>query len=316
MTATDHPRPPVHPAPLAAPSADRRARTRGAARHKTTWADIDDTEAPIAHSVLLIHGQPGSALFWTQVLPLLHRHGLRVLAVDRPGYGHTGGAAIDQFGNAAALSQILQEKHMAPAVIVGHSLGAGIALALAAIAPDHVRALVLVAPAAGPNAITTTDRVLAAPIIGATLSWLAFRAAGLALHVPLLRQRVLTDRIGLSTTEADEVIRRITHDQVWRSFTAEQRHLITDAHLLQQRLGEIQCPVVIVSGTHDRIVRPRMITAITRRLPESCLTTTNTGHLIPIDDPTAVLNAVLHALRLDYQQSRAPRPERMPHDRA
>jgi len=84
MTATDHPHPPLDPVPLAAPSTDRRARTRAAARHKTTWADIDDTDRDEAYGVLLIHGQPGSALIWTRVRPLLHSHGLPVLAVDRP----------------------------------------------------------------------------------------------------------------------------------------------------------------------------------------------------------------------------------------
>lgn len=145
------------------------------------------------------------------------------------GYGHTGGPAVDQFGNVAALVKILEERQDSPAVIVGHSLGAGIALALAATAPRHVRALVLIAPAAGPSAITGTDRVLAAPIIGPTLTWFGFRAAGWALHIPPLRQRILTDRIGLSATNVKEVVCRVTHGQVWRSFTIEQRHLVTDA---------------------------------------------------------------------------------------
>jgi pimeloyl-ACP methyl ester carboxylesterase len=257
-------------------------------------------EAP---GVLLVHGQPGSSLIWMRVRPLLRNCGLRVLAVDRPGYRHTGGTATDQFDNAAALAQVLDERLRSPAVVVGHSLGAGIALALAATAPHHVRALVLIAPAAGPGAITATDRVLAAPFLGPAVTWLGFRTAGLALHVPALRRRILTDRIGLSATGADDVVRRITRGDLWRTFTHEQRHLVSDAHLLQQRFGAIQCPTVIVAGTRDRVVSPRVVTAMASELPESSLTTTDTGHLIPIDNPDAVVNAVLHALRWEFRNS-------------
>jgi pimeloyl-ACP methyl ester carboxylesterase len=270
---------------------------------RAAWADIDDVADDEAHSVLLIHGQPGSALIWTRVRPLLHRCGLRVLSIDRPGYGHTGGAAMDQFGNAAAIANVLDEQHADPTIVVGHSLGAGIALALAATAPHHVRALVLIAPAAGPTAITATDRVLAAPILGPTLSWLGFRTAGLVLHLPGLRQRVLTRRVGLNVAEAKEVVRRISHGDVWRSFTVEQRHLVTDAQRLQQHLRNVACPVVILAGTRDRIIRPRIVVTLAKQLPLSNLSTTDTGHLIPVDDPAAVVDAILRALRWQYRNS-------------
>lgn len=294
---TGRPDPILDPDHLALRSAERDGRS-GLAGQSATRTDLDDTEDE-ARDVLLIHGQPGSSLIWTRVLPLLRSRGLRVLAVDRPGYGHTGGPALDQFANAAAIAQVLDERQSSPAVIVGHSLGAGIALALAANAPHHVRALVLIAPAAGPSAITVTDHLLAAPLIGPALTWSGFRAAGLALHIPPLRQRILTDRIGLSPTEGKEVVHRITHGQVWRSFTVEQRHLVTDAHRLQERFCEIHCPVVIVAGTRDRIARPRLVATLARQLPESTITKTDTGHLIPIDDPETVVKAVLRALQWD-----------------
>jgi pimeloyl-ACP methyl ester carboxylesterase len=282
---------------------------RPAPVHVPAWTeddaaqDADAAEDEQAHSVLLIHGQPGSSLIWTRVRPLLSACGLHVLSIDRPGYGHATGEALNQFGNAAAIAAVLDEQHTAPAIVVGHSLGAGIALALAATAPHHVRALVLVAPAAGPTAISATDRALAAPVLGPALSWLGFRAVGVALHLPVLRRRILTERIGLSATDADDVVRRITRGQVWRSFTVEQRHLVTDAHLIGDSLGGITCPVVILAGTRDRIVRPRIVAAIARQLPEANLITTDTGHLIPIDDPDAVVNGVLRALRWQYRNS-------------
>lgn len=269
------------------------------------WSHVDEAADDQAYGVLLIHGQPGSALIWNRVRPLLRTLGLRVVSVDRPGYGHSAGRALDQLGNAAVITEMLDEQPDHPMIVVGHSLGAGIAIALAATAPRHVQALVLVAPAAGPAAITATDHALAAPVIGPALSWLGFRLVGLALHIPALRRRILRDRVGLTPTDADEVVRRVSRGDVWRSFTAEQRHLMIDAHLLQQSLRRVTCPVVIVAGTHDRIARPNVIAAISRQLPEAKLLTTDTGHLIPIDDPDTVVDGVLHAVRLQYRSSPA-----------
>ncbi len=282
MTTTDHPARP------------------GAARHPARRTEDPDDQA---HGVLLLHGRPGSSLIWTRVRPLLHGYGLRVLPIDRPGYGNSTDPALDQFADAAAIARLLDERHASPTVVVGHSLGAGVALALAATAPRHVRALVLVAPAAGPSAITPTDRALAAPVLGPTLSWLGFRTAGLALHLPTLRRRVLMGRIGLSATDADHVVRRLTRGPVRCSFTVEQRRLVADARLLEGRLTDITCPVVIVAGTRDRIVRPRVVAALVGQLPASKLMTTDSGHLVPVDDPDAVVTAVLHALRWQYRES-------------
>lgn len=266
-------------------------------------ADLDCPRESEVPDVLLLHGQPGSSLIWTQVQTLLHGRGLHALAVDRPGYGATGGPAMDHSGNAATLAQILDERQCTPAVVVGHSLGAGIAVALAAAAPHHVRALVLVAPAVGSDAVTATDRALAVPVLGAGLSWLGFRTVGLMLCLPGLRRRVLTDRIGLSATEGKEVVRRMTRGSVWRSFAVEQRYLVADADRLQEQLGEVRCPVMVLAGARDRVVRPRVAAVMASRLSESTLITTDTGHLIPIDDPEAVVNAVLRALRWEYRRS-------------
>ena len=51
------------------------------------------------------------------------------------------------------------------AVLVGHSYGGGVALSVAALAPERVEALVLLA-SVGPGCLTGWDRLLAAPVAG------------------------------------------------------------------------------------------------------------------------------------------------------
>ena len=142
--------------------------------------------------------------------------------------------------------------------------------------------------------------------------------AGLALHLPALRRGILTTRAGLNARDAKQFVRHITFGSAWRTFASVQRRLVSDARRRNQLLSRIDCPVLIVAGTHDRIVAPRTGTALRRLLPGSeVIATAATGHLIPIDDPDSVADAVLRALRYDYRTSarrfRRQRPQAQIH---
>jgi pimeloyl-ACP methyl ester carboxylesterase len=65
----------------------------------------------------------------------------------------------------------------------------------------------------------------------------------------------------------------------------------------------IRCPAVVVSGGHDSLRRSRSVGALLRLLPHSHRIATQAGHLIPLEDPDAVVRAVLHAMARAYQQS-------------
>lgn len=103
--------------------------------------------------VLLVHGNCSSAAFW---LPLL-RHlpdSLRVVAPDLRGYGATDAAPVDATRGlrdfADDVAALLDAPQLWPAgarpVVVGHSIGGGVAMQLAIDHPDRVAALVLEAP--------------------------------------------------------------------------------------------------------------------------------------------------------------------------
>jgi pimeloyl-ACP methyl ester carboxylesterase len=269
----------------------------------TAADDLDGSDAP---GVLLLQGPASTSLMWRRLVPVLSRRGLRPCTVARPDSAAGPGVEVDPFAEAADIAQLLDDDQRPPAVIVGHSVGAGVALALAASAPRHVRALVLLAP--GPQSISLTDRLLGAAVLGPAVTCLGFRAAGLALHIPVLRRRILITGAGLNAGEATEVVRRITYGSTWRSFTIEQRRLLSDAHRRHQQFRRIDCPILIIAGTHDRIVAARTVTTLHKRLPGSTMTTTATGHLIPIDDPDSVADAVLRALRYEYRNSLSTRP--------
>lgn len=90
---------------------------------------------------LLVHGFSSSRLLagWAFSRELLERHGVRFIAVDRPGYGRSspnpGAGFLSWAGDAVALAEDLGLERLA---VLGVSMGAGPALALASARPDLV----------------------------------------------------------------------------------------------------------------------------------------------------------------------------------
>ncbi len=119
-----------------------------------TCLQVENRES--AASVLLIHGSPGNAMDWIR---FLHNPDIFSLwAVDRPGYGPTPQIKPKLEDNMDLLSDLLgsisSEKKF---IIVGHSLGAGIAVRLAADYPGSVGGLILIGAALNPEAKGSTN---------------------------------------------------------------------------------------------------------------------------------------------------------------
>src|SRR5512145_3085385 len=105
-------------------------------------SDLYHEEAGEGIPILLIHPAGATASTWGSVFDELGRIG-RVIAYDRRGYARTGGEpprSISTHTRDAA--GLLESLRTPPAVVVGTSAGAIIALDLAVRRPDLVRAVV------------------------------------------------------------------------------------------------------------------------------------------------------------------------------
>jgi pimeloyl-ACP methyl ester carboxylesterase len=105
--------------------------------------------APDGMPVLVCHGTPGSRLTRNPDPTLYERHGVRMVAYDRPGYGrsdaHLGRSVADAAADIAAIADELGFERFA---VVGGSGGAPHALACGALLGDRVvRVGALVTPA-------------------------------------------------------------------------------------------------------------------------------------------------------------------------
>ena len=235
-----------------------------------------DTETALAVTdvgagppVLLVHGQPGSRADWLRVVPLLATDH-RVLSVDRPGYGASGPEAAGLLENAELLGALLVERSAVGATVVGHSLGAGIALAMAERSLG-AGALVLIGAAGVDGTVGVLDHLLALPLF-ATVGVTGVRRVAHAL--------------GCHAAGPVGVAIEGWGPDAGRSFTFEQRALLRERTLLDASLESITVPTTVVVGSRDLVVRPKAQRALAGRISGARLVDLpGAGHLIPHHEP-------------------------------
>lgn len=102
--------------------------------------------APVA---VLVHGMDGSWRTWWRVAPELAHHGWRCVAVDLRGHGDSPRIEfpVTREDMAVDLGDTVEALDAAPCdVVIGHSLGAAVALELAHARPELLRRVVLEDP--------------------------------------------------------------------------------------------------------------------------------------------------------------------------
>ncbi len=105
---------------------------------------IWEADAPDAPTALLVHGVTASHLAWPFVADRLP--GVRLIAPDLRGRGRSSAVQgpAGMAAHAADLAAVLDHLGIARTVVVGHSMGAFVAVVFAHLHPDRVAELVLI----------------------------------------------------------------------------------------------------------------------------------------------------------------------------
>ncbi len=229
--------------------------------------------APGRASTLLVHGAGAGAALWSMVLARVARH-THAVAVDLPGHGPSerGARPLTMERYRDAVGGLAGALCLGPSVLVGHSLGALVALAAALAWPDKVRALVLCAAAPRMTVDPEVFRLLRDEP-ERFVAWLADHALSPRAK-PIIRQGFLA---AAAPTPAE---------------IATADFEIVQATDLGPRLAEVACPITWLDGADDQIVPP----ALREGRRGEVVTLPGAGHLLPIEAPAAIAETVI-ALR-------------------
>ncbi|MEV0599847.1 alpha/beta hydrolase [Streptomyces sp. NPDC050315] len=234
--------------------------------------------------VVLVHGTGAEpeANFAPLIAELRERY--TVVAPVLSGSGATtdpgGPLSLDDFVAqtlGAAQAAGLEHYHL-----VGHSLGASVAAAAAAHAPERVSSLVVHAGWA------RTD------------SWMAFQ---FDLWLRMLRTEPdLLARLIQLTAMSPQALRLSSAPQLEESAkgfsqlfdaTGMARQIEVDLQLdITDRLHRISSPTLVIAGTHDVIVPPHHQSELAELIPHAQLVTLDCGHGLPFEDPQLFVKTV------------------------
>jgi pimeloyl-ACP methyl ester carboxylesterase len=250
----------------------------------------DDSSIP----VLFVHGQPGLGSDFAPVAERLER-GFAAIMPDRPGYGDNPAAVTSMSENVEWLAGLLDAS--APAVVVGHSYGGGLAILLAQRHPDLVAGLVLAASIGSVEHLGTLDRLLALRYVGDALVAGGLGAAGSILPLVRARTRSVPGRFGrfMEASLPDSQFAKVSPPlgQVWRSVVKEQRSLFLEMPLVEAATHTIAVPVEVIAGSWDVIVPPAVAVKTAASIPDSeLLLVSRTGHFLTRDAPDVLATAV------------------------
>jgi pimeloyl-ACP methyl ester carboxylesterase len=243
-------------------------------------------------TVVFIHGVLNDHSVWILQTRYFAHHGWNVVAVDLPGHCKSAGEAPTSVGEAAGfVVALLDALKVERAALVGHSLGALVALETAAQAPERVTQLALVgiaypmkvSPALLENAqhqpmkaidmVNVFSHSMLAPPPSALGpgTWLYGGARA-------LMRRVLASNRSVN----------VFH----RGFVACDSYAGGDA-----AIAKVRCPVLFVLGKSDAMTPPKAAQALQQKAKDGRTVLVEGGHQMMTEAPDAVLFALRDFLR-------------------
>lgn len=242
------------------------------------YVDGGDRAAP---AVVLLHGVGRDHTQWSPLASSLARN-RRVVALDLPGFGASepirGAVRWEEL--AETVVDLLAVLDLGRVTLIGHSMGAAIAIVAAADRPEFIERLVLVAPACYRALRGVEERLLAMPIVGPTVMR------------KIVGPAVLRRYVGLDAKPTP---------LCWSMIEALEAPTTIEA-----RLPRVRAPSLVIWGRDDRVAPWTHGTRMARELGNARLEIFDCAHFPEEERPTAVDALVRDFLGVTTRT--APRP--------
>lgn len=252
-------------------------------------------------AILLIHGLGGQACHYTYRLAGLLAANYRVVTVDRPGSGYSQRDAAHPAGLASqadALAGLIDTLQLGQALVVGHSLGGAVALALAQRHPDKVKALALLSPLTQlPEEVPPAFRALTIESRAAQqlLAWTVVTPASIARSKQVLEQVFAPEAVPPDYALRGGGILSLRPSQ-FLAACADMQAVPDAMPGVMARYPAMRVPVSVLYGRQDRILDWQANgQGLLDRLPGSTLEVVDGGHMLPVTQPELCARFIMQA---------------------
>lgn len=241
--------------------------------------------------LVLVHGLGAQLRNFTYALAGHLAVNFRVICIDRPGCGYSTRPAqvpASLSGQADTVAKLLAELGLEKPIIVGHSYGGAVALALAVNHPDSVGALALVAPlthAQKEAPAAFRDLVISSKRLRKLIAWT------IAIPVSMLTGRSILDLVFRPDSVPADFATAAGGLLALRpgQFFAASSDLVNvgeDLPGIEERYASIRVPVGILFGKNDQILdHAQHGVAMQSKVPGVALSLVDGGHMLPLSAP-------------------------------
>ena len=243
--------------------------------------------------VLLIHGAGGATQSFRGLFPILAADH-HVVAVDLPGQGFTQLGAQQRCGldhMSEDLLALCRNQGWTPDLVIGHSAGAAIALRMWELGMRPQQGIV------GINAAVGNFKGVAGwlfPMMAKALAATPFSASLFANTTTRASVRNLVKGTGSILDERGlDLYYRLATDKTHVDATLSMMAQWSLDGLLE-RLGQIACPVHLITAANDKAVPPHVSAKAAEQLPKGRLTALpDLGHLAHEEDPARIAALIM-----------------------
>jgi pimeloyl-ACP methyl ester carboxylesterase len=229
--------------------------------------------------VVLIHGASTQLQDMTASLMPRLAADHRVVAFDRPGHGYSDRIPYHAWAEAQAhaIHEAVRRLGLERPVIVGHSMGGGVAISYGMLFPDELSGVVFLSGLAYPVFQTSFLKFAppAIPVLGSLLSH--------TLYQPLQRLMVpsMLKRFFAPQEIPERLLRELPMEMLYRpqaiKVNSEDQMMVLPSLIhLQAHYPDYPLPVAVVAGAADQTLDPRKhAVPLSEQLPDARL------HLLP-----------------------------------
>jgi len=241
---------------------------------------------PALPSAVFIHGAQNDHSVWILQTRYFAHHGFNVLAVDLPGHGRSAAPALASVEAMADwLLAVLDAAGVARALLIGHSMGALIALEAAFKAPARVSGLALLGAT---DPMKVSDALLETSLHD---EMRAIDMVNIWSHSSIA-QKPSSPAPGFYTMGgARRLMQRISQINPAQLFHTDFAACNAYANGLAAAEA-VRCPVLFIFGNADMMTPPKSTKLLTAAIAHASTVRVEAGHAMMAEQPDAVLDAL------------------------